>query len=186
MPVDPGRDHVRGPEDAVVLLLYGDYECPYTTAAYRSVQELERAAGEPLRFAFRHFPLTDVHARARAAAEAAEAASLQDRFWQMHEVLFDADRALEPADLRRHAATAGVDPERFESDLASGAGSGRVDEDLASGRASGVGGTPWIFVDGVHHEGGHDPASLREAVESSRATARGGGLSRVAWSLPRS
>src|SRR6266481_298714 len=87
-PLDDAVDHVRGPSGGRLLLEYGDYECPYSRMAYREIQRVERQLGDRMRFAFRHFPLTEIHPHALAAAGAAEAASLQDRFWDMHELLF--------------------------------------------------------------------------------------------------
>src|SRR3712207_1950274 len=87
-PLDDAVDHVRGPAGGRLFLEYGDYECPYARAAYRAVQRVERAMGDGVRFAFRHFPLTDIHPHALAAAEAAEAAARQGRFWEMSELLF--------------------------------------------------------------------------------------------------
>src|SRR4051812_33260801 len=99
-PVGPG-DHVRGPEDATTVVEYGDYECPYSRAAYRYVGRLEQRPGAQLRFCFRHFPLEFKHPHAQLAAEAAEAAAGQERFWEMHELLFRHQSALERADLSR-------------------------------------------------------------------------------------
>ena len=109
------RDHVRGSRGPT-LLVFGDYECPYTRAAYRSVQALE-AEGVPFRFAFRHFPLVEIHPHALAAAEASEAAAAQGRFWPMHDLLFRRQQALERADLEGYADEIGLDAERFRQEL---------------------------------------------------------------------
>jgi protein-disulfide isomerase len=102
-PIDEAVDHVRGSARHLILE-YGDYECPYSRAAYREIQRVERELREGVRFAFRHFPLTEIHPHALAASAAAEAAALQDRFWEMHELLFHHQRALEDDDLRGYAA----------------------------------------------------------------------------------
>src|SRR5256885_2381322 len=87
-PVDEAIDHVRGPAGAPVILAYGDYECPFTRAAYRAVQRVEAERPGGVRFAFRHFPLTSIHPHALAASRAAEAAGLAQRYWEMHDTLF--------------------------------------------------------------------------------------------------
>src|SRR5437879_3404972 len=110
-PLDQVVDHVRGPAGARLILEYGDYECPYSRRAYRSIQHLEAQA--EVRFAFRHFPLTEIHPHALAAAQAAEAAALQGRFWEMHDVLFHRQTELEDDDLGRYAAELALDQERF-------------------------------------------------------------------------
>src|SRR5918994_3947050 len=111
-PIDPARDHVRGPADArVTLVEYGDFQCPYCGDAYPVVQELVERYGDNLRFVFRHMPLADLHPRAPAAAEAAEAAAAQGRFREMHDRLFEAHRRLEDADLKRYAGEAARDGE---------------------------------------------------------------------------
>jgi protein-disulfide isomerase len=159
--LDPSVDHVRGGAEALVILEYGDYECPYSRRAFREIEQVERQLGEGVRFAFRHFPLTQIHPHALAAAAAAEAAALQDRFWSMHELLFHRQKALADDDLRRYAAELELDVARFESDLAGAVVLERVRRDVQSGLASGeVRGTPTLFIDGVVHRGGYDAASL--------------------------
>jgi protein-disulfide isomerase len=158
-------DHVRGSPTGRLILEYGDYECPYSRAAYRQIQHVERAAGERVRFAFRHFPLTDIHPHALAASAAAEAAALQGRFWEMHELLFQGQEALEDDDLRRYATALELDIARFDSDQISVAVLDRIGRDVESGLASGeVLGTPTLFIGGVVHRGGYDAASLLQAL----------------------
>jgi len=162
-PVDEAVDHVRGTATAPVIVEYGDYECPYSRAAYRSIERVEAQA--EVRFVFRHFPLTEIHPHARAAARAAEAAATQARFWEMHDLLFSRQHALGDDDLRRYAAELGLDVERFDTDRASHAVAERVERDVRSGKASGeVLGTPTLFIDVVVHSSGYDVASLLEAV----------------------
>ncbi len=166
-PIDPQVDHVRGDPDAWLILEYGDYECPYSRMAFREVQRVE--ARGPVRFAFRHFPLTEIHPHALAAAAAAEAAALQDRFWEMHELLFHRQKALEDSDLRDYADQLGLDVERFDGDRASDRVLARIRRDVESGLASGeVRGTPTLFIDGVLHEGSYDAASLLAGRRFSR------------------
>src|SRR5258708_3457981 len=118
-----------------------------------------------MRFAYRHFPLTSIHPHALAAAAAAEAAALQDRFWDMHELLFHRQKALEDDDLRRYADQLGLDVALFDSDRAGAGVLRRIQRDVASGIASGeVQGTPTLFIDGVVHMGVYDAAALLEEL----------------------
>ena len=164
-PADPLRDHTAGAADApAVLVVYGDYECPYSRRAFDSVGHVRRRLGdERLLLAYRQFPL-DKHPHARIAAEAAEAAALQGRFWEMHAALYAHQRDLEPEDLRRYAEELGLDAERFEADLTAGRATARVDEDLATGRRNGVGGTPTLFVNGRRYTGFYDPETLGDVL----------------------
>src|ERR1700741_284916 len=117
-PLDERVDHVRGGPDAVVILEYGDYECPYSRQAYRTITRIEDQLSDRVRFAFRHFPLTEIHPHAFAAAAAAEAAARQGRFWELHELLYHRQQALEGADLQGYAGELGLDLERFDRDRA--------------------------------------------------------------------
>jgi protein-disulfide isomerase len=164
-PLDDAVDHVRGGPAGRLIVEYGDYECPYSRRAFREIEHVERRLGDGVRFAFRHFPLTEIHPHALAAAAAAEAAALQDRFWEMHALLFHRQAALEDDDLRRYAAELELDVARFDSDRAGAAVLERVRRDIESGLASGeVQGTPTLFIDGVLHRGGYDAATLLEAL----------------------
>src|ERR687889_1113964 len=112
------RDHARGPMDApVTLVKYGDYECPYCGEAHPVLKELQERVGEQVRFVFRHFPLDSTHPRARRAAQAAEAAASQGRFWEMHDLLYERQGELGEEALRRYATRLGLDPAHFEEDL---------------------------------------------------------------------
>ena len=165
-PPEDGVDHVRGPEKARLIVEYGDYECPYSRRAYRSIERIEDALGGAVRFAWRHFPLTEIHPHALAASRAAEAAALQDRFWEMHDRLFLRQKALEDEDLRRYARELGLDIGRFDRDRDSDAVLDRVERDFRSGLESGeVRGTPTLFIDGVVHLGGYDADTLLELVK---------------------
>jgi protein-disulfide isomerase len=164
-PLDEAADHVRGGPEGRLIVEYGDYECPYSRRALREIERVERQLGDGLRFAFRHFPLTDIHPHALAAAAAAEAAALQDRFWEMHTLLFHRQTALGEEDLQRYAADLGLDVARFDSDRTGAAVLGRVRRDVESGMASGeVLGTPTLFIDGVVHRGSYDAAALLHAL----------------------
>lgn len=164
-PLDEQVDHVRGPQGARVILEYGDYQCPYSRRAYREIQRVEAELPGGARFAFRHFPLTEIHPRALAASLAAEAAADQGRYWEMHDMLFHRQKALEDDDLRRYASEMGLDVVRFDHDRAAEATLGRVERDFRSGLESGqVLGTPTLFVDGVVHDGPFDSETLIAAL----------------------
>jgi protein-disulfide isomerase len=163
-PVDEAVDHVRGPATGTLILEYGDYECPYSRRAYREIERVQ-AQLDGIRFAFRHFPLTDIHPHALAAAATAEAAALQGRFWETHELLFHRQKALADNDLRRYASELGLDLARFESERNGEAVLERIRRDVQSAIASGeVVGTPTLFIDGVVHRGGYDAAGLLEVL----------------------
>jgi protein-disulfide isomerase len=168
MPVDPRRDHIRGDAGApVVLVEYGDFECPACGMAYPVVKQLERELDDVLAVVFRHFPLVTVHPHAQMAAESAEAAGAQRRFWEMHDVLFENQPAFEPEELLAYAQALELDLERFASDLDRHRHAARVREDFASGVRSGVNGTPTFFVNGVRHEGPYDTLSLLASIEDA-------------------
>jgi len=162
--IDGSIDHVRGPEGAPLLVEYGDYECPYSRQAFRAIEHVERRLESGLRFAFRHFPLTDIHPHALAAAAAAEAAAEQDRFWEMHDTLFHRQAALEGEDLRGYAWDLGLDLERFNMDRVGGAVLARIRRDVESGLATEVRGTPTLFVNGSVYRGSYDVDTLVEVL----------------------
>jgi Na+/H+ antiporter NhaA len=171
VPVDPDRDHIRGPEKSLVTLVeYGDFECPYCGMAEPAVRELLRDYGE-VRYVWRHLPLTDVHPNAQLAAEAAEAAGQQGAFWEMHDMLMDHQDALLPRDLMGYAGSLGLDAKRFAADVHKHAGRGRVEEDLESADLSNVSGTPTFFVNGKRHYGAYDIETLKKAVKLAKARA---------------
>jgi Na+/H+ antiporter NhaA len=171
VPVDPERDHIRGPEDSLVTLVeYGDFECPYCGQAEPAIRELLREHGE-LRFVFRHLPLTDVHPHAQLAAEAAEAADRQGKFWAMHDALMDHQGALTTPDLLRYAGDLGLDTEKFRTDLRKHVGASRVAEDVDSADLATVSGTPTFFINGRRHYGAYDLATLAEAVRTAKQRA---------------
>jgi protein-disulfide isomerase len=160
------RDHMDGPPTATVTLVeYGDYECPFCGRAHPVVLELQQLLPDDLLFVYRHFPLTQIHPRALPAAEAAEAAGSQGRFWDMHHLLFTNQRRLDAPDLLAYARAIGLDLERFVAEVDSGVHKARIREDFRGGVRSGVNGTPTFFIDGVRHNGGFDLPSLLEAIQ---------------------
>jgi Na+/H+ antiporter NhaA len=168
--VDPEVDHIRGPHDAPVTLVeYGDFECPYCGRAEPVVREMVRTFGRDLRYVFRHLPLVDVHEHAATAAEAAEAAAAQGRFWDMHDVLMPEGVSLIYPDLVRYAGELGLDVERFADDVRSRRHALRIHRDVASADASGAAGTPAFFVNGRRHQGSHDADALAAAIERELA-----------------
>jgi Na+/H+ antiporter NhaA len=171
VPVDPDRDHIRGPEESMVTMVeYGDFECPYCGMAEPAVRELLRDYGE-VRYVWRHLPLTDVHPNAQLAAEAAEAAGKQGAFWEMHDLLLDHQDALQPRDLIGYADSLGLDTRRFAADLRRHAGMAHVAEDLESADLSSVSGTPTFFINGKRHYGAYDIETLKKAVKLAKARA---------------
>jgi len=168
--VDDDRDHIQGPADAAVTLVeYGDYECPYCGAAYPIVKELQARMRDRLRFVFRNFPITTSHPHAEQAAEAAEAAAAQGRFWEMHDLLYENQRRLRDQDLHAYAEQLGLDVERFDQDLAEHVHAPRVREDFMSGVRSGVNGTPSFYVNGARHDDSYDLDTLLAALERAAA-----------------
>ncbi len=171
VPVDPERDHIRGPEESLVTMVeYGDFECPYCGLAEPAVRELLRDYGE-VRYVWRHLPLNDVHPNAQLAAEAAEAAGKQGAFWEMHDLLLDHQDALNPRALIGYADSLGLDTDRFAADLRKHAGRAHVEEDLESADLSTVSGTPTFFVNGKRHYGAYDIETLKKAVKLAKARA---------------
>jgi protein-disulfide isomerase len=159
------RDHVQGPLDAAVQLVeYGDYECPYCKAAFPVVKQIQVQLGSDLCFAFRHFPLFEIHPHAMGAAEAAESAAVQGRFWQMHDMLYENSPRLDAPDLTAFAAALGLELKRFANDLARHRYLPRIREDIESALNSSARGTPTFFINGIRHEGGYDMESLLPAL----------------------
>jgi Na+/H+ antiporter NhaA len=172
--VDPERDHIRGSDDALVTLLeYGDYECPYCGQAERVIRELIQSfGGHDVRYVWRHLPLNDVHTYAQMAAEAAEAAAAQGRFWEMHDRLLDNQDKLRFSDLIEHARALGLDTDRFEDELRRRLYAPRIAEDVASADESGVAGTPTFFINGRRHYGAYDLPTLTDAVKAAALRAK--------------
>ena len=168
-PVDPGRDHIRGPSSAPVTIVeYGDFECPYCGQAEPVIRNLLTGHGD-VQYVWRHLPLNDVHPHAQLAAEAAEAASAQGKFWEMHDQLIEHQGQLLTSDLIRYAADIGLDSARFRDQLRRHAGAARVAEDIDTADLSGVSGTPTFFINGRRHHGPYDIAALTAAVQTAKA-----------------
>jgi Na+/H+ antiporter NhaA len=168
-PVDPDRDHVRGPSEAPITLVeYADFECPFCGQAEPIVRELLADFGD-IRYVWRHLPLRDVHPHAQLAAEAAEAAARQGAFWAMHDLLLEHQGALLKSDLLGYAKQLGLDVEQFTTDVRHHAGAARVAKDVESADLSGVSGTPSFFLNGRRHHGAYDINTLSSAVRLARA-----------------
>ena len=183
------HDHLRGRRSAAISLVeYGDFECPYCRAAEPIVAGLMEALGDQLSMTFRHFPMTEVYPHGQHAAEVAEAAAAQGKFWEMHDVLFANQHALDDASLLKYVADLALDAERVRRELASHEHAGHVAEDRASGLASGVRGTPTFYIDGARYDGsvalGQMLAAMRaqhpdlEFAHTAATTAR---IPRVTW-----
>lgn len=158
------RDHVQGRSDAPLTLVeYGDYQCPHCGRAHPVVKALQRHFGAGLRLVYRHFPL-EQHRHAEPAAEAAEAAGAQGKFWEMHDLMFENQQALDRDSLRGHARKLGLDVVRWEADLEERVFARRVQEDILSGIESGVRGTPTFYMNGFRHDGSADEATLIELI----------------------
>ena len=169
VPVHPERDHIRGPQGAEVTLLeYGDLECPFCGRAEAVIRELLADFGE-LRYVWRHLPLNDVHPHAQLAAEAAEAAGAQDRFWEMHDLMLAHQAQLTLRDVIGYAQQLALDIDRFKGHLRKRKGAGHIAEDVESADLSGVSGTPTFFVNGHRHQDAYDIDTLTKAVRLARA-----------------
>ena len=173
LPVSEGRDHIRGPREAPVTMVeYGDYECPFCGQAYYVLKEIKLRAGNLMRFVFRNFPLTTVHPHAERAAEAAEAAGAQGKFWEMHDLLFENQQALKDQDLMEYATIVGLDIPRFVREMREGRYLNRIREDFLSGARSGVNGTPTFFINGLRHDGSWALATMMAAIEDAAREGR--------------
>jgi protein-disulfide isomerase len=162
------RDHSTGPSDAPVTLVeYGDFECPYCGKAHPIVKRIIEQMGERLRFVFRNFPLNTIHAHAGVAAQAAEAAAAQGKFWEMHDLLFENQEHLADADLNSYALKLGLEIYRFQSDLSGEVFATRVRDDFRGGIRSGVNGTPTFFVNNLRYDGVLRYEDLLEAVQAA-------------------
>src|SRR5208282_2621778 len=148
------NDHTQGPADAPITVVeYGDYQCPYCGEAYPITKALQKRLGKKLRFVFRNFPLSEAHPHAEHAAEAAEAAAAQGRFWEMHDMLYEHQDALDDDALLSYATDIGLDVDRFRREFSERKYLDRIREDFQSGIRSGVNGTPTFFINGHRHDG---------------------------------
>jgi protein-disulfide isomerase len=170
IPVTLERDHVEGPANAALTLVeYGDYQCPYCGAAYPEVKKVQKELGSELRFVFRNFPLTNMHEHAMNAAETAEAASAQGKFWLMHDFLYEHQATLgDPSVALGYAKRLGLDTQRFEREIAQHTYQKRIREDFMSGVRSGVNGTPTFYVNGFRHDGDAVAKALIEALNQTK------------------
>jgi len=151
------------------MVEYGDYECPFCARAYAVTEEIVDRVGDDLLFAYRHFPLSTVHPHAAFAAEAAEAAASQGRFWEMHRLLYADQERLEPADLVARAELLQLDVGRFRDEMSTHAHRAKVQSDFLGGVHSGVNGTPTFFINGRRHDGPPDFPSLMGSLQAAMA-----------------
>jgi protein-disulfide isomerase len=162
------RDHAQGPADAPVTLLeYGDYECPYCGQAYPVVKQIQTRMGDRLRFVFRNFPLNTIHEHAGVAAQAAEAAGAQGKFWEMHDILYEHQAKLDETDLSTYALKIGLEIYHFNAELSSEKYVKRVREDFRGGVRSGVNGTPTFFINDYRYNGEHTLEAMLSALEKA-------------------
>jgi len=165
-PVDETRDHIQGSaEGPVTLVQYGDFECPYCGEAYPIIKQIQAQMGARLRFVFRNFPISTSHPHAEQAAEAAEAADAQGRFWEMHDLLYERQRHLTDRDLHAYAEELALDVDRFDKEVAEHVHAPRVHEDFMSGVRSGVNGTPTFYINGVRHDDSYESDVMLAALE---------------------
>jgi protein-disulfide isomerase len=162
------KDNLQGSLDALVTLVeYGDYECPHCGRAHVVVKKIQEQVGRNLCFVFRNFPLTNIHPHALQAACAAEAAGLQDKFWEMHDMLFENQDSLEQEHLLEYARALDLDLPRFERDMTSEEVEEKINNDILGGVKSGVTGTPTFFINGVRHEGSYEYEVLLLKIEEA-------------------
>ena len=170
VPVTPERDHIEGAlKAALTLVEYGDYQCPYCGAAYPEVKKAQKELGSELRFVFRNFPLTNIHDHAMNAAETAEAASAQGKFWPMHDFLYEHQATLgDPSVVLAYAKKLGLDGQKFEREIAQHVYQKRIKDDFMGGVRSGVNGTPTFYVNGVRHDGDAIAKALIESLNQTK------------------
>jgi len=167
LPVDPSRDHIQGADTAPITLLeYGDYECPFCGQAYLIIKQMQNNFGEDLRFAFRNFPITQSHPHAQHAAEAAESAAAQNKFWEMHDYLYEHQPALDDKHLEMYAGELGLDLNKFINEMSNHVYLSRIREDFLSGVRSGVNGTPCFFINGKRYDDSWDIETFTERLEN--------------------
>ncbi len=164
------RDHTQGPADAPLTLVeYGDYECPHCGRLHPIINQLRQQFGDQLRFVYRNFPLATMHRHAQHAAEAAESAGVQGKFWPMHDLLFEHQNAETDEDLVHYATQAGLDMDQFMSDMKQHVHAARVREDFLTGVRSGVNATPTLFLNARRLDGHHDLETLTAQLQSALA-----------------
>ena len=162
------QDHIQGTDDAVIELVeYGDYECPHCGAAYPVIKKIEKKFGTQIRFIFRNFPLTESHEHAMAAAIASEAAALQHKFWEMHDIIFENQRSLSEAGLLKLAGSIGLDVEPFKKDITKENLQEKVESDFESGIRSGVNATPTFFINGEKYNDGWESDRMLKFIRAN-------------------
>ncbi len=163
-------DHAQGPADAAVTLVeYGDYQCPYCGAAYHVIKAVQKHLGKKLRFVFRNFPLNQAHPQAELAAETAEAAAAQGKFWEMHDALYENQQQLGQRLIETLVGRLKLDAEKFETDLETRKYQPRVKHDFMGGVRSGVNGTPGFFINGERYDGSWEEEPLTAALQRAAA-----------------
>ena len=166
LPVDIKNDHIQGPDTAPIILVeYGDYECPYCGQAYPIIKQIQQYFKDNLRFVFRNFPLTQVHPHAQRAAEAAEEAGVQNRFWDMHDYLYEHQQALDDKHLEKYAKIVELDLARFNEAMENHVHVPKIREDFLSGIQSGVNGTPSFYINGTRYDGSWDFDDLVKNID---------------------
>ena len=168
VPVSIGLDNIRGSVNAPITIVeYGDFECPYTGGAYPVIKELTKQFNEKIYFVYRNFPLNDIHPHAQHAAEAAEAAAAQDKFWQMHDYLFEHQKALDDHHLLEYAQKVELNIDRFKKEMSEHVYAPLINKSLKSGIDSGVEGTPTFFINGERYEDSWDLDTLTSFLNKS-------------------
>jgi protein-disulfide isomerase len=167
VPAVNSEDHIKGnPEAVLELVEYGDYQCPYCGRAYRIVQQIERELGKDMKFVFRNFPLAKIHLQAKPAAVATEAAALQGRFWEMHDIIFENQQILSADNILLFAENIGLDTFQFENDIQRKELFDKVEQDFRSGIRSGVNRTPSFYINGKKYEGDWEGNTLLKYLKS--------------------
>jgi protein-disulfide isomerase len=167
------KDHIQGKSTArIELVEYGDYQCPYCGRAYPILKNIQRSLGDDLKFVFRNFPLSEMHPHAFNAALAAEAAALQGKFWEMHDIIFEHQQHLDDKSLLGYAKTVGLDLERFKKDIQTEALQNKVEQDFETGVRSGVNGTPSFFINGKKYNGDWELEPFEAFLRSQLAAVR--------------
>ncbi|GAC1425097.1 MAG: hypothetical protein NVS4B11_36250 [Ktedonobacteraceae bacterium] len=167
-PVDERRDHAKGPSNAPVTLVeYGDFECPDCGAVYPTINELEKRMGNHLRFVYRYYPLVESHPHAEHAAEVAEAAAAQGKFWEMYDKLYQNQRHLSDNNLMQYAESIGLDTKLLDREMQNGTYTKRIEDDLDSGDQSGLAGTPTFYINGKYYDGVYNVDAFQEALEQA-------------------
>jgi|SRR6218665_384418 len=164
-PLVNAMDHIQGNADAMIELVeYGDYQCPHCGHAYPIIKDIQEKLGDKLKLVFRNFPLQEIHPSALDAAIASEAAALQNKFWEMHDIIFENQRNLTARNLLGMAKTIGLDPAKFSADIHSADLKEKVLTDFESGIRSGVNGTPTFYINGSKYAGSWEEGVLLEKL----------------------